>query len=103
MSRTASAGSATAGSDSTVHVGPLRECSAVVIFLANLPNLLGSFWPYMDPLRGDDLGCRMPRRSRLAFMTSFSRRRGIRGSFRVMGYTVAVYWIFRGKVHDSWR
>ena len=66
---------------------------AVVIFLAAYLTLVGSL-AFHDPLLGDDLGCRSP----AAIAQLPVLRRGAPVVFPVvLIYTVAVYWIFRGK------
>jgi cytochrome d ubiquinol oxidase subunit II len=70
---------------------------AVVIFLAAYLTLVGSFWPYMIPFSVTVWDAAAPPQS-LAFMFYGA---GIVVFPVVLIYTVAVYWIFRGKVHDS--
>jgi cytochrome d ubiquinol oxidase subunit II len=69
----------------------------VVIFLAAYLTLVGSFWPYMVPFSVTIWDAAAPPQS-LAFMFYGA---GLVVFPVVLIYTVAVYWIFRGKVHDA--
>jgi cytochrome bd ubiquinol oxidase subunit II len=75
----------------------LPYAMTVVIFLAAYLTLVGSFWPYMIPFSVTIWDAAPPPQS-LAFMFYGA---GIVVFPVVLIYTVAVYWIFRGKVHDN--
>ena len=69
----------------------------VLIFFAAYLTLVGSFWPYMIPFSVTIWAAAAPPQS-LIFMFYGA---GIVVFPIVLIYTVAVYWIFRGKVRDE--
>jgi cytochrome d ubiquinol oxidase subunit II len=75
----------------------LPYAMAVVIFLAAYLTLVGSFWPYMIPFSVTIWDAAAPPQS-LSFLFYGA---GLVVFPVVLIYTVTVYWIFRGKVHDS--
>jgi cytochrome bd ubiquinol oxidase subunit II len=75
----------------------LPYAMTVVIFLAAYLTLVGSFWPYMIPFSVTVQEAAAPVSS-LEFMFYGA---GIVVFPVVLIYTVAVYWIFRGKVHED--
>jgi cytochrome bd ubiquinol oxidase subunit II len=75
----------------------LPYAMAVVIFLAAYLTLVGSFWPYMIPFSVTIEAAAAPTSS-LEFLFYGA---GIVVFPIVLIYTVAVYWIFRGKVRDE--
>jgi cytochrome bd ubiquinol oxidase subunit II len=72
----------------------LPYAMTVLIFLAAYLTLVGSFWPYMIPFSVTIWAAAAPPQS-LSFMFYGA---GIVVFPVVLIYTVAVYWIFRGKV-----
>ena len=69
----------------------------VVIFLAAHLTLVGSFWPYMIPFSVTIWDAAAPPQS----LTFLFYGAGVVVFPVVLIYTIAVYWIFRGKVHDA--
>jgi cytochrome d ubiquinol oxidase subunit II len=75
----------------------LPYAMTVVIFLSAYLTMVGSFWPYMIPFSVTIQAAAAPTSS-LEFMFYGA---GIVVFPIVLIYTVAVYWIFRGKVRDG--